>query len=139
MTARPDELQEIIDNYTHAEKTKRIFAYLTTRDGRMFITRLYRDYGATDPKAAKALGISATTWRTWRRENDALRNAANLGRANIDTMVENKLLELAMGGNLGAIIYWLKCRKPAQWRDDNKNNEAIKAVADKIVIQQVYE
>ena len=35
----------------------------------------------------------------------------------MDIAVENALLKKALGGDVGAICFWLKNRKPDKWRD----------------------
>ena len=37
--------------------------------------------------------------------------------------MENKLLELALDGNITAIIFWLKNRMPEDWRDKPRDKE----------------
>ena len=65
--------------------------------------------GTPQDEVAAVLEISPGTLRThFRRELDAAMAVAN-------ATVGTKLFDLATGGNLTAIIFWLKCR--AGWKD----------------------
>ena len=41
----------------------------------------------------------------------------------VDYEVENALYKSAMNGNVSAMIFWLKNRKPSQWRDRREHSE----------------
>lgn len=101
------------------------------------ITAWYRDEGYTDEQVAEKLGITAKTLYNWLKkgtpESIRLKKARFLGKQTIDTIVENKLLEEAMNGNVTAIIFWLKNRKRKQWRDKWQEDDN-DAANDRIVI-----
>lgn len=67
-----------------------------------------------------------------------------MGKATIDTQVENMLLKKALSGDTVAMLFWLKNRKPKQWKDNRgprddvdhgavkEQQEQTKAIADMI-------
>lgn len=100
--------------------------------------------GLTDKQIAKNLGIAYSTFREYRDKHSALSAALKKGKEVVDFEVENALLKRALGykyvektkelNNEGkmvatkevtkeiapdttAQIFWLKNRKPAEWRD----------------------
>ena len=44
-------------------------------------------------------------------------------KAVVDYEVENALYKSAINGNVSAMIFWLKNRKPNEWRDRKEANE----------------
>ena len=48
--------------------------------------------------------------------------ALRKGKEIVDYAVENALLRKALGGDTTAIMFWLKNRKPSQWRDIKEIN-----------------
>ena len=85
-----------------------------------YVCYLYRDEHLTDDDVAKKLGINRKTLYEWRKKSDKLNNAINLGKELTDQQVENALYKSAMSGNVTAMIFWLKNRKPDKWNDVNK-------------------
>ena len=73
--------------------------------------------GLTDEQIAHNMGISYSTLREWKIKFPALSAALKKGKEVIDAAVESALLKQALDGNLGAICFWLKNRKPDKWRD----------------------
>lgn len=95
--------------------------------------------GLTDEQICHNMGITVATLWAWRKKYPDLSNALKKGKQVIDIQVENALLKRALGydyteymidekGNKKAIkkqmtpdvtaqIFWLKNRKPAEWRD----------------------
>ena len=116
--------------------------------------------GLTDEQVAKNIGINRTTLYDWKNRFPDIDNALKRGKEVVDIEVENKLLQKAMGfeyeetetwveevdgvqkkrikkikkmalPDTTAQIFWLKNRKPAEWRDkqhieqNNRNIEII--------------
>ena len=81
---------------------------------------LYRDEHLTDDDVAKKLGINRKTLYEWRKKSDKLNNARMLGKEVTDQQVENALYKSALSGNVTAMIFWLKNRKPKMWCDVNR-------------------
>lgn len=94
--------------------------------------------GLTLDQIADNLGIARSTLCDYQNQYTDLSDALKNGREVIDAMVENALLKAALGydyeedqataqgvysvkkvahPNTTALIFWLKNRKPAAWRD----------------------
>lgn len=73
--------------------------------------------GATDEMIMQNLGISRTTFYEYRKKYTAFANALKNGKEVVDFAVENALLKKALAGDVTAMIFWLKNRKPQEWRD----------------------
>ena len=85
-----------------------------------YVCYLYRDEHLTDEGVAEKLGVSRNALFKWRKKSDKLNNAINLGKELTDQQVENALYKSAVSGNVTAMIFWLKNRKPERWNDVNK-------------------
>jgi hypothetical protein len=99
--------------------------------------------GLVDKQIAHNIGISEQTLNEWKKKYPSLSESLKRGKEVIDRQVENALLKRALGykyteitkENIGgemieakevvkevvpdttAQIFWLKNRKPAEWRD----------------------
>lgn len=95
--------------------------------------------GLTDEQIAGNLGIAVSTLYAYKAEHEEFSEALKKGKAVVDFEVENALLKRALGyeyeeityedgkpikkvtkqvaPDVTAAIFWLKNRKPAQWRD----------------------
>jgi transcriptional regulator with XRE-family HTH domain len=109
-----------------------------SEEGLLLIEGWARD-GLTDEQIASNMGISKSTLYEWKKKYSDLSDTLKKGKEVIDRMVENALLKSALGyeyledgmakdgtvvplqkvahPNTTALIFWLKNRKPAQWRD----------------------
>ena len=114
-----------------------------TKDGLLKLEAWARN-GLTDEQIAKNIGISRKTLYEWKAKYSDISNSLKKGKEVVDIEVENALLKRALGyeydevktvtdkdGNVKektvtrkvvlpdttAQIFWLKNRKPAQWRD----------------------
>lgn len=77
----------------------------------------YAREGGTEKQIAEAIGVSHNTLRNMKKQYEDVNNALRKGKELVDYAVENALLRKALGGDVTAIIFWLKNRKPSQWRD----------------------
>lgn len=96
--------------------------------------------GLTDVQIAENLGISKTTFYKFKSEHSELSELLKKGKEVVDYEVENALLKNALEGNTTAQIFWLKNRKPKQWKDKadvESNNNSVQSLAD--AIQKAYE
>ena len=117
--------------------------------------------GLTDEQLANNMGINVATLYTWKKKYDEINDALKRGKEVVDIEVENSLLKAAKGyfvdeektyisevngvvtkrkeitkkyiaPNTTAQIFWLKNRKPIEWRDkvfsENYN-------VDKVIIE----
>ena len=101
--------------------------------------------GLTDKEIAYNIGITQATFYCWLRKYKKFKDAVKNGKEVVDRKTENALLKRALGyeyeettkteqngkeiiktvtkhipPDVTAIIFWLKNRKPKQWRDVNK-------------------
>ena len=82
----------------------------------------YARDGATEKQIAEALGISQNTLINMKSQYGDVSEALRKGKEIVDYAVENALLRKALGGDTTAIMFWLKNRKPSQWRDIKEIN-----------------
>lgn len=103
--------------------------------------------GLNDEQLAQNMGIAIRTFYEWQNRFPQLRQAIKKGKDPVDVEVENALLKRALGyeyeetiteieevdegrqkkhvrrvkkhmpPDVGAIVFWLKNRKPGKWRD----------------------
>lgn len=99
--------------------------------------------GLTDEQIATNMGIRRETLIAWKKKYPEINNAMKKGKEVVDKQVENALLKRALGytfnetsivkkdgkvveqkivkkevpGDTTAQIFWLKNRKPVEWRD----------------------
>lgn len=119
-----------------------IFGDWTSEDGLLRIQGWARD-GLTEAQIAHNIGISRYTLSRWKKRCPAIATHLKKGKEVVDIMVENALLKSALGytytetktevfpdgttkvtraikempPNATAQIFWLKNRKPKDWRD----------------------
>lgn len=77
--------------------------------------------GLTDKKIADKMGISTSTLYDWKNKYSEISESLKESKEVVDDKVEEELLELALAGNITAIIFWLKNRRPDLWRDKPKD------------------
>lgn len=74
--------------------------------------------GLDDEQIARdKVGVSSQTLYNWRKKYEEIDEALRMGKDVADRQVENALFNAALEGNVTAIIFWLKNRKPDKWRD----------------------
>lgn len=78
---------------------------------------------------AKIIGICRNTLDKCGKDNKRVREAFDSGRDKADINIVSSLYQKAMDGDITALIFWLKNRKPADWRDKQEvqTTEMIKA------------
>ena len=105
--------------------------------------------GLTDEQIAHNMGISASTLYEWKNAYSEISESLKRGKEVVDRMVENALLKRALGYEyeeisekyeLGILterkvtkkqvvpdttaqIFWLKNRKPSDWRDKRNSDD----------------
>jgi transposase-like protein len=129
-----------------------------TPDGLLLLEGWARD-GLTDEQIAANIGINPATLYKWIDRFGEIGKAIKKGKAPVDFQVENAMLKRAMGydyeevitevydngkkhirkvkkhmpGDVTAMIFWLKNRKSAQWRDKpevNADSNTLKAAKE---------
>ena len=73
--------------------------------------------GLTQEQIAAALGISESTLTKRKKENTDFTDAIKRGKAKGIALVTNKLMESIKGGNITAMIFFLKTQ--AGWKETN--------------------
>lgn len=112
--------------------------------------------GLTDEQIAKNIGINRTTLYDWKKKEANIADALKRGKEVIDFEVENALLKKALGYTITikeekldkdgcvhtlekdvhippdttAQIFWLKNRKPNNWKDRVETDEDKEAVTN---------
>lgn len=112
--------------------------------------------GLTDEQIAKNIGINRTTLYDWKKKEVNIADALKRGKEVIDFEVENALLKKALGYTITikeekldkdgfvhtlekdvhippdttAQIFWLKNRKPNNWKDRVETDEDKEAVTN---------
>lgn len=102
-------------------------------DGLLLLESWARD-GLTDEQIAHNMGISESTLYNWKNKYVEILESLKRGKDVVDVEVENALLELAKQGNITAIIFWLKNRRPDKWKDKptTENNDILDKL-DKVI------
>ena len=73
--------------------------------------------GATDKVISERLGISEDSFYEYKKEFSEFSESLKKNKEICDAEVEGALHKAALGGNITAIIFWLKNRRPDKWRD----------------------
>jgi len=91
----------------------------------------YARQGMTDVQIAEAMGVEVRTLYRWYAAYPQLRQAVKSAKEIQDDQVELSLLHQAKTGNTTAQIFWLKNRRPNEWRD-RKETEIVVPVTDDV-------
>ena len=87
--------------------------------------------GATDEDIAEKIGITVRTLYRWQKYSvtnadgeltHPIKEALKKGKQLPDAKVEQSLLNKALGGDVTAMIFWLKNRRPDKWSDKPKQS-----------------
>ena len=81
------------------------------------VVRACATFGATAEEIANYLDIPWGSFKRWIYAEPELREALKRGREASDERVVESLYQQALAGNVGAIYFWLKNRRPSEWRD----------------------
>ena len=73
--------------------------------------------GLNDEQIATNLGIATSTLYEYKNKYKEFSKAIKKGKEVVDREVENALFKKALEGDTTAMIFWLKNRKPKEWRD----------------------
>lgn len=78
--------------------------------------------GLTDEQIARNMGISPSTLYEWEKKYPEILEALKKGKEIVDYEVENALLLKALSGDVTAQIFWLKNRRPKNWKDKQEDS-----------------
>lgn len=106
--------------------------YETEVKGKLFLVECWARDGLTEEQIANNLGIAYSTLKVYKNEHSALMAALKRGKEVVDFEVENALLKKAMDGDTTAQIFWLKNRKPKEWRDRRDYNVEANVVKEEL-------
>ena len=91
------------------------------------VIELLASKGLTDKEFAKVSGVSEQTFNTWKKKHTEFLESLKDGKAYADGKVQDSLYKRACGWtdtegkeyppDTTSMIYWLKNRKPKEWRD----------------------
>lgn len=120
------------------------YEYWLTPEGLIKLEGWARD-GLTDEQIAHNIGINPDTLYVWKNKYAEISESLKKGKEVVDYEVENALLKRALGytvkeekltkdgevielereipGDVTAQIFWLKNRKPAEWKDKREEIE----------------
>jgi cytidylate kinase len=99
-----------------------------TKEGLIKLEGMALD-GLVDEQIADNMGISVSTLYHYKNKYPKIDKALKKGKEVVDRQVENALLDKALNGNVTAMIFWLKNRKPQQWRDSQSiEHTAVKEI-----------
>lgn len=73
--------------------------------------------GATDLEIAEEIGVTERTVYHWKKKHPDFFQALKEGKDPADDLIETSLFLNALNGDTTAQIFWLKNRRPDQWRD----------------------
>ena len=79
--------------------------------------------GLTHEQIAKNLGIGKDAFYSYIKKYPEFSDALKKGKEVVDFEVENALYKAAINGNVTAMIFWLKNRKPHGWKDRKEAHE----------------
>lgn len=79
--------------------------------------------GLTDEQISRNLGISKVTFYKYKASCSELNELLKKSKEVVDYEVENALYKSAIDGNVSAMIFWLKNRRPDKWKDKKEPME----------------
>ena len=85
-------------------------------DARQMILGALRS-GADMRMAARAVGVTRQAIGKLMRRSPAFKEEVDEARSFADERIVKTLYDIAMSGNVTAMIFWLKNRKRHEWRD----------------------
>ena len=111
------------------------YEYWISEDGLILIEGWARD-GLTNEQIAHNIGISRETLNVWTKKYSDISDALKKSKDVVDRQVENALFKKACEGDTTAMIFWLKNRRPNDWRDKRETQLSgnVQTVPDRLVI-----
>ena len=112
---------------------KGVYKEWLEKDNLLLLQGWARD-GLTDEQIAHNMGINVATLYRWKNEHSEIRDVLKKTKEVVDREVENALFKKAIEGDTTAMIFWLKNRRPNDWRDKRETalSGAVQTVPDKL-------
>lgn len=111
------------------------YKYWISKEGLLLLEGWARD-GLSDVQIASNMNISRSTLNEWKKKYSDISDTLKKGKEIVDYEVENALLQSALKGNVTAQIFWLKNRKPNEWREKREveiNNEQQSSAMNQLI------
>lgn len=84
------------------------------------VVAFYAQEGLTLEQIAQRLGVNKDTLNEWSKRYPEFSVALKTTKEEADSKVVQSLYKKALGGDTVAMIFWLKNRQPAQWREQQE-------------------
>lgn len=116
------------------------YEYWISEDGLILIEGWARN-GLTDVQIASNIGINVKTLYDWKNKHSKICNALKKTKEIVDNEVEAALYKKACEGDTTAMIFWLKNRRPLDWRDKRETqlSGAVQTGPDRLVFDYADE
>ena len=99
------------------------------------LVRNWKMNGLTNEEVAKNMGIARSILYEWQNKFPELKDALKTGKAEANAIVENKLFQKAVKGNMTAIIFYLKNNMRDKYNDSQIGPEERELVKQRITGQ----
>lgn len=86
---------------------------------KLLLIRKWRRDGLTIEQVAKKIGVNPDTIYTWSKKYPDISEVLKNGKEEANAIIENKLYQKALSGNMTAIIFYLK----NNWRDKYNDSQ----------------
>lgn len=96
------------------------------------LIRNWKMNGLTNEEVAKSMGIARSILYEWQNRFPELKDALKTGKAEANAIVENKLFQKAVKGNMTAIIFYLKNNMRDKYNDSQIGPEERELVKQRI-------
>ena len=96
------------------------------------LVRNWKMNGLTNEEVAKNMGIARSILYEWQNRFPELKDALKTGKAEANAIVENKLFQKAVKGNMTAIIFYLKNNMRDKYNDSQIGPEERELVKQRI-------
>src|SRR5699024_11916274 len=93
---------------------------------KLILIRKWRRDGLTIEQTAKAMGINPDTIYTWVKKFPEISEALKTGKEEANAIIENKLFQKALSGNMTAIIFYLKNNWREKYNDSQLSPDELK-------------
>lgn len=97
--------------------------YDTHVKDKLILVRGWARDGLTHEQIARNLGVGKDAFYTYIKKYPEFSEALKKGREVVDYEVENALYKAAINGNVTAMIFYLKNRRPNYWKDRKEAQE----------------